>query len=131
MSALDVRVRTKAGWDTGCLYPNAVQAYGPYYKIIYYYVSMEAYTMANIKSAKKRIRVTEKKTLRNQMVDSKVKTLTKKVLAAVEANDAEAAKAALKPAIAEIDKAATKGILKRTTASRKISRLTRKVNKLA
>lgn len=87
--------------------------------------------MANIKSAKKRIRVTEKKTLRNQMVDSKVKTLTKKVLAAVEANDAEAAKAALKPAIAEIDKAATKGILKRTTASRKISRLTRKVNKLA
>jgi len=87
--------------------------------------------LANIKSAKKRIRVTEKKTLRNQIVTSKVKTLVKKVNSAVEANDLEAAKANLGPAVAEIDKAATKGIFKRTTASRKISRLTKRVNKLA
>ncbi|MDY6325228.1 MAG: 30S ribosomal protein S20 [Catonella sp.] len=86
--------------------------------------------MANIKSAKKRIRVTEKKTLRNQMVESKVKTLTKKVRTAIEAKDAEAAKASLAPAVAAIDKAASKGVFKKTTAARKISRLTKAVNKI-
>lgn len=87
--------------------------------------------MANIKSAKKRIRVTEKKTLRNKMVTSNVKTLVKKVTSAVAASDNEAAKVALAPAVAALDKAANKGVYHKKTASRKISRLTKAVNKLA
>ena len=87
--------------------------------------------MANIKSAKKRIKVTAKKTLRNRMITSKVKTLVKKVTSAVAVSDNEAAKIALPVAVAAIDKAANKGVYHRKTASRKISRLTKSVNKLA
>lgn len=87
--------------------------------------------MANIKSAKKRIKVAAKKTLRNKMITSKVKTLVKKVVSAVALSDNEAAKVALAPAVAAIDKAANKGVYHRKTASRKISRLTKSVNKLA
>ena len=87
--------------------------------------------MANIKSAKKRIKVAAKKTLRNKMITSRVKTLVKKVVAAVAVSDNEAAKVALAPAVAAIDKAANKGVYHRKTASRKISRLTKTVNKLA
>ncbi|MGP1432779.1 MAG: 30S ribosomal protein S20 [Catonella sp.] len=87
--------------------------------------------MANIKSAKKRIKVAAKKTLRNKMITSKVKTLVKKVVSAVAVSDNEAAKVALIPAVAAIDKAANKGVYHRKTASRKISRLTKSVNKLA
>ena len=77
--------------------------------------------MANIKSAKKRILVNQ----------TKVKTSIKKVYAAIEANDAEAAKAALKDATVEIDKAASKGVYHKKNASRKVSRLSVAVNKLA
>ena len=87
--------------------------------------------MANIKSAKKRIKVTAKKTLRNRMITSRVKTLVKKVVSAVAVSDNEAAKVALAPAVAAIDKAANKGVYHRKTASRKISRLTKSVNKIA
>ena len=87
--------------------------------------------MANIKSAKKRIKVAAKKTLRNKMITSRVKTLVKKVVAAVAVSDNEAAKVALAPAVAATDKAANKGVYHRKTASRKISRLTKSVNKLA
>ena len=87
--------------------------------------------MANIKSAKKRIKVAAKKTLRNKMITSKVKTLVKKVVSAVALSDNEAAKVALAPAVAAIDKAANKGVYHRKTASRKISRLTKSVNKIA
>ena len=55
--------------------------------------------MANIKSAKKRISVIEKKTLRNKMLKSKVKTCVKKVLVAIESGDKAAANAALQVAI--------------------------------
>lgn len=87
--------------------------------------------MANIKSAKKRIKVAAKKTLRNKMITSRVKTLVKKVVSAVAVSDNEAAKVALAPAVSAIDKAANKGVYHRKTASRKISRLTKSVNKLA
>ncbi|MCD8019990.1 MAG: 30S ribosomal protein S20 [Clostridiales bacterium] len=87
--------------------------------------------MANIKSAKKRAKVIDKKTLRNKMIKSKVKTCIKKVEAAIVQNDKEAANAALLVAISEIDKAASKGIFHKNTASRKISRLTKAVNKIA
>jgi len=87
--------------------------------------------MANIKSAKKRILVTQTKTARNKAIKSKVKTYIKKVEEAVAAKDAEAAKAALIPAISEIDKAAKKGIYHKNTAARKVSRLTKAVNSIA
>lgn len=87
--------------------------------------------MANIKSAKKRILVIEKKTLRNKMIKSQVKTAVKKVLAAIEAQDVATAKANLTVAISTIDKARAKGIFHKNTASRKISRLTKAVNKIA
>lgn len=87
--------------------------------------------MANIKSAKKRINVIEKKTLRNKMIKSKVKTVIKKVEAAIAAGDKEAAQANLLVAISEIDKAASKGVYHKNNASRKVSRLTAAVNKMA
>ena len=89
---------------------------------------MEVSGLANIKSAKKRILVIETKTLRNKMIKSKIKTLVKKVEAAIEANDKAAA---LQVATSEISKAASKGIYHKNNASRKISRLTLAVNKLA
>lgn len=84
--------------------------------------------MANIKSAKKRILVIEKKTLRNKMIKTKIKTLVKKVEAAIVAGDKEAANSALTVAISEIGKATSKGIFHKNTAARKVSRLTKAVN---
>ena len=59
------------------------------------------------------------------------KTFVKKVYAAIDAGDKAAADEALKAAISEISKAASKGIYHKSTASRKISRLTKAVNKIA
>ena len=75
--------------------------------------------LANIKSAKKRILVNETKAARNKAIKSKVKTCVKK------------AKAALKVAIVEINKAGSKGVYHKNTCSRKISRLTKAVNGIA
>ncbi|MBD5453295.1 MAG: 30S ribosomal protein S20 [Lachnospiraceae bacterium] len=87
--------------------------------------------MANIKSAKKRILVNRTKAERNKAIKSGVKTSVKKVNAAIAANDKEAAKAALTAATATINKAATKGVFHKNTASRKVSRLALAVNKMA
>ncbi len=87
--------------------------------------------MANIKSAKKRILVAETRTTRNKAIRSKVKTAIKKVDAAVAAGDKAAAQAALLAATSEIDKATTKGVYHKNTASRKVSRLAKAVNALA
>jgi small subunit ribosomal protein S20 len=87
--------------------------------------------VANIKSAKKRILVSKKKEMRNKSIKSKVKTLVKKVDAAIEAGNKAEAEAALQVAISEISKAASKGIYHKNTAARKISRLTVAVNKIA
>ena len=87
--------------------------------------------MANIKSAKKRILVTETKAARNKSIRSEVKTATKKVEAAVAANDKDAAKAALTTAISTIESACSKGVYHKNNAGRKVSRLTKLVNTLA
>jgi small subunit ribosomal protein S20 len=87
--------------------------------------------MANIKSAKKRILVDRRNAERNKAIKSSVKTAIKKVDAAVAAKDKTAADTALVAAISEIDKAASKGVFHKKTASRKISRLTLAVNKIA
>ena len=87
--------------------------------------------MANIKSAKKRIKVIQTKTERNKAIRSKVKTAIKKVNAAIDANDKEAAVAALQAATIEIDKACSKGVFHKKNASRKVSRLAKAVNQMA
>lgn len=87
--------------------------------------------MANIKSAKKRIIVSQKRADRNKATRSTVKTAVKKVEAAIEANDKAAASEALVKAVSVIDKATRKGIYHKNTAARKVSRLTLAVNKLA
>ena len=86
--------------------------------------------MANIKSAKKRILVTQTKTERNKAIRSKIKTLSKKVEAAVEAGDKAVAADALKVASTEIDKACSKGVYHKNTAGRKVSRLANLVNSM-
>ncbi len=87
--------------------------------------------MANIKSAKKRILVNETKAARNKAIRSKVKTMVKKVDAAIASGDKAAAQAALLVATSEIDKATSKGVYHKNTASRKVSRLSKSVNAMA
>ena len=87
--------------------------------------------MANIKSAKKRVLTTEVRTARNKAIKSKVKTYIKKVEAAVAAGDKAAANEALPVAIAEIEKAASKGIFHKNAAARKVSHVTKAVNAMA
>lgn len=86
--------------------------------------------MANIKSAKKRILVNAKKAARNKAIRSKVKTMIKKVEAAVAAGDKELAKNSLSLAVKEISMASSKGVIHKNTAARKISRISKLVNKL-
>ena len=91
---------------------------------------MEVYGLANIKSAKKRVLVSKTRNERNKSIKSAVKTSIKKVEAAIAANDKAAADAALLEATAKIDKAATKGVYHKNTASRKVSRLAKAVNSI-
>ncbi|WP_457598187.1 30S ribosomal protein S20 [Hydrogenimonas sp.] len=86
--------------------------------------------MAHHKSAIKRIRQTAKRTARNRYYKTRIKNITKAVLAAVEAGDREAAEAAMKIANRELHKYVSKGILKKNTAARKVGRLQVKVNAL-
>lgn len=87
-------------------------------------------TLANIKSAKKRILVNRTKAARNKSIRSAVKTSIKKVEAAVQNNDKAAAQAALTDAIATISKATSKGVYHKNNCARKVSRLTKAVNSI-
>lgn len=87
--------------------------------------------MAHHKSAIKRIRQTESRTEVNRSRTTRIKTFIKKVESAIASGDKSAAEAALKAAQPEIMRGATKGVLKRETASRKVSRLTQRVKKLS
>ena len=87
--------------------------------------------MAHSKSSKKRVYIGERNAERNQAIKCRVKTFVKKVLSAVEAKNVDEAKTALQVAYKELDKAVTKGVVKKNTASRKKSRLAVKVNALA
>lgn len=86
--------------------------------------------MANIKSAKKRIKVTETKTLRNKMIKSALKTAIKKYLAAVGSGNAEQAKTTFVAAVKALDMAASKGIIHKNKAARSKSRLAAKLNSI-
>ena len=82
-------------------------------------------------SAQKRHRQSLKRQARNQAIRSRVRTFVKRVRESVDARNAAQANERLKSATRAIDKAVTKGVLHRNTASRKISRLTHAVRSLA
>ena len=84
--------------------------------------------MPNIKSAKKGVKVIEKKTLRNNMIKSEYKSAVKKFEEAVSAGKIEDAKVLLSQATKKIDQACTKGVIVKNTASRKKSNLSKKLN---
>ena len=86
--------------------------------------------MPNIKSAKKRVRVTETKTLQNKMFKTQMKTDVKKYRAAVAANDMAAAQELYKVACKKIDVAAAKGIIHKNQAANRKSGLQNLVNGL-
>ena len=83
--------------------------------------------MANIKSAKKRIGVINKKTAENKMAKSKMATLTKKIEKLVKDNQIEEAKKLLPEVVAYIDSCANDGIIHKNNAARKVSKLTKLV----
>lgn len=87
--------------------------------------------MPNIKSAKKRVLVTEKKTNENKMIKSALKTSIKKFLAAVNAGDKEAAAALYSETVSAVDSAASKGIIHKNNAANKKAKLAKKLNTIS
>ena len=85
--------------------------------------------MANTKSALKRIRMSERRRVRNQAYSSRVKTMLKKAEQAVASGATDSA--AIVAAISTIDKAAVKGVIHKNAAARRKSRLMKKVNAAA
>ncbi len=86
--------------------------------------------MPNIKSAKKRVLVSQVQNARNRAAKSLIKTNIKKFEAAVVSGDKEAAAAAAKVAVATIDRSARKGVLHKNTAARKKSHIAVKLNSI-
>ena len=84
--------------------------------------------MPNIKSAKKRVAVTEKKNTQNKMIKSAVKTAIKKYNAVLAAGDVAAAEKLLPENVSVIDSAASKGILHKNNAANKKSALAKNLN---
>jgi small subunit ribosomal protein S20 len=86
--------------------------------------------MAHHKSAKKRIRQTERRTDVNDARTSRVRTFVKKVETAIASGDKVAAASALRAAEPELQRGVTKGIVHRNAASRKVSRLSKRIKAL-
>ncbi|MBT4878361.1 MAG: 30S ribosomal protein S20 [Alphaproteobacteria bacterium] len=87
--------------------------------------------MANHKSAQKRIRQTERKTEVNRKRRSQIRTAIRAVMDAITAKKKDDATTALKKAESSIMKGVSKGVVKKETASRKVSRLVAAVKKIA
>jgi small subunit ribosomal protein S20 len=87
--------------------------------------------MANTSSAKKRVRQIERRTERNRDRLSRIRTAVKNVEAAIGAGDRTAAEAAFTSAEPELMRGVSKGVMKKNTASRKVSRLASRVNALS
>jgi small subunit ribosomal protein S20 len=87
--------------------------------------------LATHKSALKRHRQNQKRRLRNKIIRSQLKTSVKSYVTAIESKDKAAAQEAAKAAISTISKTASRGVIHKKTASRKISRLAKKVNTLS
>ena len=86
--------------------------------------------MPNIKSQKDRVVQSQKEAMANKVVKSNLKTVVKKADAAIDANAADK-DATVLAAVSAIDKARAKGVIKKNTASRKISRMAKRANKNA
>jgi small subunit ribosomal protein S20 len=91
---------------------------------------MEVKQMPNIKSAKKRVQVITVKTLQNKMVKSRMRTVIKKFVAAVEAGNKDAATEAYKLAVKTVDQVAAKGIIHKNAAAHKKSQFTKMLNSM-
>ena len=85
--------------------------------------------MANHKSAEKRIRQSEKRRVRNRHYKSRIKNSVRAVREAIDGTDKENINEILRKAISEISRAASKGVIPKRRASRKISRLSTAVNR--
>ena len=85
--------------------------------------------MPNIKSAKKRVKVSEKKNLHNRIVKSVVRTSVKKFEASLNVDAADAA-AVLNETVSAVDRAAAKGVIHKNAANRKKARLAKRLNKV-
>ena len=83
--------------------------------------------MPNIKSAKKRVKVIDTKTMQNKAINSQLKTQIKKANIAIEEGSQDKAQV-VRVAVKKIDQAAAKGILHKNTASRKKSTLEKKLS---
>jgi small subunit ribosomal protein S20 len=87
--------------------------------------------MPNIKSAKKRLRIEEKRRVRNHSIKSKVRTFVKKAREAIDVHpEAPETTEALRQAISQLDRAVTKGVLHKNNAARRKSRLVQRLRKL-
>jgi small subunit ribosomal protein S20 len=86
--------------------------------------------LANSKSAKKRIRVAERRRLRNRPYRSAARTLVKKAELAIGSGDRDAAQQAVVLATSTLDKVASKGVIHRNNAARRKSRLMKKFHAL-
>jgi small subunit ribosomal protein S20 len=86
--------------------------------------------MPHHKSAEKRLRQTEKRTVVNRARMSRVRTFVKKVETAIESGDKQAAQTAFQDAQPELHRATTKGVMHRNTVARKLSRLAIRINAL-
>lgn len=84
--------------------------------------------MPNIKSAKKRVLITEKRTLRNNMIKSAYKTSIKKFENSLESGNMEETKTLFSEATKKIDQACSKGVITKNNAARKKSNLAKKLN---
>ncbi|MCX8083328.1 MAG: 30S ribosomal protein S20 [Calditerrivibrio sp.] len=83
--------------------------------------------MAHTASARKRIKQSEKRNLRNRSYKSRMKTYTKKFLEALKSSDLQKVEAAFKEAQSVIDKTASKGVIHKNNAARRVSRLRQKL----
>jgi len=82
----------------------------------------------NTRSAAKRVRVTARRTLRNRMVKSRMKTAIRRFQEALAGGDQGAANEAFRKAVSQIDRAAAKGVIHRNEASRRKARLAARLN---
>ena len=86
--------------------------------------------MPNIKSAKKRVKITEAKTLQNKMFKNRMRTTIKKFLAAVESGNKEDAAVAYRAVVKILDQAAARGTIHKNNAAHKKSQFTLKLNNM-
>lgn len=85
--------------------------------------------MANIKSAEKRHRQSQKRTINNRVVRGSARTATKKARQALDSSSPESPEAVV-AAMSALDRAATKGVIHKNNAARRKSRLMKALNKL-